>query len=127
MTKIGALTYANLLHAMLPGDLNCRELAEETGLHYITVLDYTRAMHKKGVIHIARYDPDSRGRHITIIYKLGPGKDAKRVRLTDVQRTQRYRDKKAAMQMIQRTAGTPIKRARADKLKGSEVTDENRS
>lgn len=74
MIKIGASTYARLLKAMIPGDLTCKELAEETGLHQLTVYQYCRAMHQHGVAHIARYEPDSRGRHTIKVYRLGEGK-----------------------------------------------------
>lgn len=94
--KIGAVTYALLLKEMLPGDLTCQELAEATGLHYVTVLQYTREMHNVGVVHIARFDPDARGRHNCKVFRFGPGKDAKRVRMSDAERQQRARDRKRA-------------------------------
>ena len=43
--KVGALTYAQLVKHMLHGDMSCHELAEVTGLHYVTVLQYTRELH----------------------------------------------------------------------------------
>ena len=103
--KVGAMTYAKLCAAMIPGDLTCQELADETGLHYITVLDYTREMHKAGAVHIARYEQDARGRHNIKVYKLGPGRNASRVRMSNAQRQQRMRDKRAAVALIHKVAG----------------------
>lgn len=91
MMKVNAMAYAHLIKAMMPGDLTMHELAEETGLHYQTVRDYVNAMHKAGVAHITRFDPDSRGRHTVKIFQLGEGKDAKRIRMTQAERQQAHR------------------------------------
>lgn len=106
MTKISALTYANLIKALIPGDYSCQELADITGLHYITVLEYTRYLHRAKAAHICRWDLDKRGRPLVKIYKLGPGTDARRTKLTQAQRQQRRRDKVAAMRVLQVQAGT---------------------
>lgn len=95
--KMGAVLYAQMCSLMLQGELTCQELADETGLHLVTIYQYTRELHRFGAAHIARYEPDARGRHIIKIYKLGSGKDAKRVKLTQAQRQQRSRDKRKAM------------------------------
>jgi hypothetical protein len=91
--KISALTYANLCAAMIDGTMNCAELAEETGLHYVTVLEYTRYLHRAGAVHICRWDADTRGRHLVKIYKLGPGRNATRPKMTAAQRQARRRTK----------------------------------
>lgn len=95
--KMNAISYAQMCAAMIAGDLTCQELADETGLHLVTIYQYTREMHRFGAAHIVRYEPDARGRHIVKIYKLGPGKNAKRVRMTPAERQQRMRDKRRAM------------------------------
>lgn len=97
-TKINALTQAQLILAMLDGTLNCQELAEVTGLHYVTVLQHTRALHAAGAAHICAWETDTRGRECVKIYKIGKGKDKPKVKLTPAQRTKRYREKKAARQ-----------------------------
>ena len=91
--KIGALTYARLIKAMIPGDLTCQELADETGLHLLTVYQYTRELHAAGAAHIARYDTDCRGRSIIKVFKLGEGRDAKRQPMSKAERQQRVRDR----------------------------------
>ena len=71
------------------------ELAEETGLHYVTVRDYCKELHKVRAVHIARFEPDAHGRHTIKVYKLGSGHDARRIRMTGAQRQARSRLKRA--------------------------------
>lgn len=97
LRKINAIAQAQLILHMLDGDLSCAELAEATGLHYVTVLQYARELYRAGAAHIARFEADDRGRHIVKIYKIGRAKDAKRVRLTSAQRQARRREKLAAV------------------------------
>jgi len=99
MMKINAYSQAQLIKLLLDGDLNCKELAEESGLHYVTVLQYTRELHRAGASHIVRWEKDDRGRDQTRIYKLGRGKDVKRETFTAAERQRRARAKKKAMQM----------------------------
>lgn len=103
--KINAHFYAKLIKAMIPGDLNCQELADETGLHYVTVLEYTRELHKAKAAHIVRWEKDSRGRDVIKVYKLGTGKDAVRQRLTGAERQERVRARRAAAQKAAVLAG----------------------
>lgn len=95
--KMNAICYAQMCAAMIPGDMTCQELADETGLHLVTVYQYTREMHRFGAAHIARYLPDARGRHLIKVYKLGPGRNAARKKLTQAERQQRYREKRQAL------------------------------
>ena len=102
MIKVNAIAYAWLIKALRRGDMTLADLAEETGLHYLTVALYTRALHKVGVIHISDWAPDPLGRMALKIYKLGPGSDAKRRPLTPAERSQRRRDKKASLNVVHR-------------------------
>jgi hypothetical protein len=95
--KMGAVLYAQMCALLLQGDLTCQEMADETGLHLVTIYQYTRELHRFGAAHIVRYEADARGRHIIKIYKLGKGKDAARVRMTQAERQKRLRDKRRAM------------------------------
>lgn len=92
--KVGALTYAQLIKHMFEGIYSCQELADHTGLHYVTVLQYTRELHRAGAAHICGWEKDNRGRDAVKLYKIGPGPDAPRSKLTAVQRTTRSRAKK---------------------------------
>ena len=97
--KINALTQAKLIEAMLDGVYNCQELSEITGLHYVTVLQYTRELHRAKAAHICQWDKDSKGRDVIKIYRIGRGKDAKREKLTAVQRQARHRAKQKAQEV----------------------------
>lgn len=99
IVKINAFTKAKLIEAMLDGVYNCQELAEITGLHYVTVLHYTRELHRAKAAHICQWDKDSRGRDVVKIYRIGRGKDAKREKLTGAQRQARHREKKKAQEV----------------------------
>lgn len=97
--RINALSNANLIKLLMGGTYSCAELAAETGLHYCTVLEYTRALHHVGAAFIDSWEKDPRGRDATKIYKLGTGKDTKRERMSGSARTAKYREKKCAQQM----------------------------
>ena len=103
---MGALCYARMIEMMLHGTFSCREIADETGLHYVTVLEYTRELYRAGACHIAHWDKDSRGRDMIKIYKIGKGQDAKRHKLTKAERAERYRSKKAAVREAMIFAGS---------------------
>lgn len=104
--KINAIAQAQLIKLLLEGVYTCEQLAEETGLHYVTVLQYTRELHRFGAAHISTWEKDSRGRDIIKVYKLGAGKDAKREKLTGAERQARTREKRKAQEMAKVMAGT---------------------
>jgi predicted ArsR family transcriptional regulator len=100
IVKINALTQAQLIKLMLDGTYTCTELAEMTGLHYVTVLQYTRELHRAGAAHISSWEKDARGRDVIKVYKIGAGKDAKREKLTQVQRQARHRAKVKGIELM---------------------------
>lgn len=102
--KINAITQAQLIKLLLEGVYTCQQLADETGLHYVTVLQYTRELHRFGAAHISSWEKDNRGRDVLKVYKIGEGRDAKRQKLTAAQRQQRVRDKQNA-QALTRVMG----------------------
>lgn len=95
--KVGALTYAQLIKHMLEGIYTCQELAEITGLHYVTVLQYTRELHAAGAAHICAWEKDKLGRDALKVYKIGEGTDKRRARMSEAQRQARYRSKQRAI------------------------------
>lgn len=105
LVKVNAMSYALLIKYMLEGIYNCKELAELTGLHYVTVLQYTRELRKAGAAHISMWEKDARGRDMVKVYKLGEGRDARRAKLTAAQRQARTRNKQRALQMQQMLMG----------------------
>ena len=104
IVKINALAQAQLIKLLLDGVYTCHELAEQSGLHYVTVLHYTRELHAAGAAHICAWEKDSRGRDAIKVYKIGEGRDAKRKKMTGAQRQARSRDKKFNIEMMQRMA-----------------------
>lgn len=105
IVKVGALSYARLVKLMLEGIYNCDELAEETGLHYVTVLHYTRELHKVGAAHICDWDKDRCGRDALKIYKLGEGKDKSRHKTPSKEISRRYRARLKSQETIHMMAG----------------------
>lgn len=93
------------MRMLIDGDYTCQELAEETGLHYLTVLQYCRELYKAGAAYIARWDQDKRGRHCVKVYKIGIGRNATKKRLTASERQKRYREKQKAHQITLATKG----------------------
>lgn len=105
LIKINAITQARLIRLMLDGIYTCAQLAEETGLHYVTVLQYARELHLAGAAHIATWDKDDRGRDALKIYQIGKGRDAKRQTVPAAERQARVRSKRKAAEMSQIQAG----------------------
>ena len=93
--KVNALSFAHLVKEMLAGEYTCEELAERTGLHYVTVLHYTREMHKAGAAYICAWRMNHRKQYVLKVYGIGNRDDARKPRaaLTPAQRTQKYRAK----------------------------------
>lgn len=94
MIKVNAIAQAQMIRMLLEEPHSLTEIAEETGLHYVTVCGYTRALHRAGALHIAGWGEDRRGRSCVKLYKLGRGRDVKRTPLTQADRQRRARAKK---------------------------------
>lgn len=105
LRKINAIAQAQLIKLLLEGAYTCEQLAEETGLHYVTVLQYTRELHKAGAAHISSWEDDCRGRNLIKIYKLGEGRDAKRRKQSGAERQAAARERKRSAQLAAVTAG----------------------
>jgi len=99
--KINAITQAHLIKLLLEGTYTCQELATETGLHYVTVLQYTRELHRAGAAHISGWEKDRRGCDVAKIYKLGAGRDAKRQRKSDAEKQAAYRTKQRQIKIME--------------------------
>lgn len=104
--KVNAMSQALVIKALLEGPSSLRELAEVSGLHYVTVREYMSAMHKAKAAHISGWEKDMRGRDNIKVYSLGSGKDRLRERMTQAQRAQRYRDKKYGLAVLHAMAGS---------------------
>ena len=103
--KMGAISYGKMCKLMCEGIYSCAEMAEMTGLHYVTVLQYTREIYLAGAAHVAAWETDARGRQCVRIYMLGEGVDAKRKRARNKAAHQAdARSKRQHMELIRRTA-----------------------
>jgi predicted ArsR family transcriptional regulator len=102
--KINAICQAQVIKLLLDGVYTCQELAEQTGLHYVTVLQYTRELHAAGAAHICAWEKDGRGRDVIKIYKIGEGKDAKKKKMTPAERQAKSREKRFNLEMMHRMA-----------------------
>jgi hypothetical protein len=100
-TKINALSYAILLKNLMEGTMDCQELADATGLHVLTVYDYTKAMYKQGAIHICAWEHDRLGRCNVRIYMLGKGRDAIKTTKSRSQVSADWRTRQKQIQMNQ--------------------------
>lgn len=107
LIKMSAILQAKLIKMLLEDGYSCEELAQETGLNYVTVLQYCRELHLAGAAYIMRYDKDTRGRDSIKVYKLGASRDAKRAKLTPAQRQQRVRDRKKMANLLGLTREVP--------------------
>lgn len=102
--KVNAMTFSILCRLMMDGTRTCKELADESGLHIMTVYDWTATLHKYGVIHICMWEGE--GRNSVRIFRFGPGTDSPRPIKPRSKVHAEYRAKKKAMQLLQRMAGT---------------------
>jgi DNA-binding Lrp family transcriptional regulator len=101
--KVNALTFSIMVKLLYEGTRTCTELADDTGLHKLTVYDWTREMHRQGIIHICMWDGE--GRSSVRIFKMGPGKDAVRPVKTREQIHAEYKARQKAKQLLHRMAG----------------------
>lgn len=108
--RVNALAQAHLVRLLLDGDVTCHDLAEEAGLHYVTVLQYVRALRKVGVVYVARWLPDALGRHTTMVLRLGKGKDAPRVRATKSEKMKQYHKRQRDAKLLGLTRSEPCQR-----------------
>lgn len=104
-SKLNALTFAKLTKLLMEGDYTRQELAEETGLHYVSVLRYCRTLRAEGAIYIADWRLDGKGNMSLAVYKLGTKPDVPKPIKTKAQIARDYRGRKAMKEMIKLTAG----------------------
>lgn len=103
--KINCLSFSKLMRALMDGDMTLQELADETGLHYVSVLRYCRALRAEGVLYVADWRPDARGNLSLKVYKVGTRPDAPKPVKSKAEIARQYRARKAMREMIQLTAG----------------------
>lgn len=98
--KVNCMILCKLIKLLQEGTRSCAELAEETGLHKLTVYQHTKEMHKQGLIHIAAWDNNDYGRPSIRIYMWGEGRDAKRKTVSREEISRRYKERKRMAALV---------------------------
>ena len=91
------MAFAQMIRLLTQDPHTFAELAEETGLHYITVREWVREMHRQGIVRVAAWVENTRGHRRIEAFMFGEGADAKKPRpKSGAQRTREYIARKAA-------------------------------
>lgn len=98
--KVNCATFCQLIKLLQEGTRTCTELAEDTGLHKLTVYLYCREFYNSGLIHIAGWEEDSAGRMTMRVYMWGPGKDVKKIIMSKKERTAKYKSRQKHLRLI---------------------------
>jgi hypothetical protein len=101
--KVNAMSFAIMCKLLMEGTRTCAELAEDTGLHVLTIYDWVRELHRQGVLHVCMWEGE--GRSSMRVFKLGPGKDAPRPTKPRSRIHAEYRAKKKAALLLHRMVG----------------------
>lgn len=91
--KVVHTMYALMLKMLLKEPQSLDTLEQETGLSRTTLYRMFSALRRHKVVHVYDWEPDSRGRDAHAVYKLGPGKDKPKYKLSGAERTRRYRER----------------------------------
>lgn len=94
--KVNAVSYAKLIALMLDGTRDNQELADETGLHPVTVQVYARELRRAGAAFISQRRPDELGRHTIKVTQIGRGVDAAPIRKSPMMRARDMRKRRRA-------------------------------
>jgi hypothetical protein len=100
MHKVNQDTYARVFAELLDGAMTAYEAVEVIGLHIVTAQNLFRCLKKHKVVHIAGWQPNSRGMDTTPVYGLGYAKDKPRRKKSAAERQRVSRAKKAGLQAI---------------------------
>jgi hypothetical protein len=95
--KLNQNMYARIFVMLTAEPCTTHDLVEETGIHLVTAQRLMRCFNRYKLVHVCGWEKDVKGRDCTQIYKFGKGKDKPRHRMTDAERTERYRNKKKMM------------------------------
>ena len=92
--KMNQEKYALAIKELLETPCTAHHIAEATEVHTVTAQNLMRTFLRHKIVHVSAWDPDSRGRDVTPVYSVGPGKNAKRRKKTAAERQQQHRNKK---------------------------------
>jgi hypothetical protein len=103
--KMNAILTIRVIKLLFYNEMTAHDIAEETGLHLVTVSRYVREMHKQKMAHIVGWEKDVKGRDATAVWKFGYGRDKPRAVVSAAERQRTYKQRLAQKEMIQRMAG----------------------
>jgi len=84
MRKLNQECYAQIILAFRDSPQTLISLTELTGLHFRTVTPMLSSWHKKQIIHVSQWLPDSLGRKVVPEFVWGAGEDAPRMSAEDL-------------------------------------------
>lgn len=105
--RLGALSMAKVMRALMDGPCSIQELKVISGLSINTLHEYMRALRKEGVAHIGAWEKDATGRDSLRVYKLGSEKDAPRSKKSKAEVARDCRKRKQDAQLTQSFAVIP--------------------
>jgi hypothetical protein len=76
--RLGSLMFTLTMERLMQSPASNYDLADHTGMHYITVSRLMRMMHARKVVHVAAWVKSPRTRYIERVWALGSGMDAER-------------------------------------------------
>lgn len=100
MRKVNHETYALLFKELLEHPCTAYDIVEVTGLHIVNVQGLMRILARHKVVHVAAWEPNSRGVDTTPVFKLGEGRNAKRRKKTRAQIVADYKERKKMREMV---------------------------
>jgi hypothetical protein len=107
--RIGMYTNALLMRHLIEGKMTSYELADATGLHYITVLRYLKELRKQHILFIAGWTNTITAGGRARIYKLGREVDVPKPRALSVQERQaRSRAKQRRIKAARAATGSMV-------------------
>lgn len=106
MLSPNAVAYAIIIDYLMREPCSHEKLRLVTGLSYSGVASYLGALRRRGLVHVAEWERDAKGRWATRCWMLGRGEDAaKPAPLTQAQRDKRRYGKNRTLRLIKATAG----------------------
>ena len=105
-----AAAYAHMIDMLLHEGGTVHDLHEETGLNENTIRKFTAALRRRKLIYVARWEPNSIGRHNVPNYRIGKQSDVKPPpKKTDTQKKRDYNERR---KVIAASVGLPIHKIR---------------
>lgn len=101
--KVNQEAYAITFKTLIANPCTAYELAEETGLHVVTMQELMRCFARHKLVHISAWDQDTQGRDTTPVWTFGKGKNVPRRRQTRAEIAARYRERQKMLKLVNLT------------------------